>query len=191
MDSRSEDIEQASKEVPVGEWVRPFANYDNIKPFIGKNGISNHFSKTSEFHSPGIGRWAISMVWDKTEPEDTQRIPEIAQQQVLVIMPNGKARVVREYEISNLQEQFETRLMDTFVTIDNGDDLDRIDEPSGYLTVLKLSSGEELISDEIILTSGDWQFNNQIFTKLYIPDSQNIAESIELKLEKIGEKTHV
>lgn len=185
MDSTVEHSEKPPQEVPVGEWVRPFANYEDIQPFTGKNGIDQYYTKTSTFKSPALGDWTVTLEWDRLNLEDLHQTPRGGQEEVLVILPNG-AKVVREYELTDLQKQLETNLLDAFVSIDKyGDDPGQLDQPTEHRAVIRLATGEELKSDDIWTGDIGWNFNGVNFYKVYIPDSSNIAESIELKLEKI------
>lgn len=189
MDSTIESTEPQPRDVQVGQWVKPFEGYDDIPPFIGKD-INRYVSKGVVFNSPEIGPWHITMAWDQEEMESIHQNPR-AQEQVLVIMPNG-ARVCRHYEILNVQKELETRLMRIFATADKyGDDPGELDQPTNHRAVIKLASGEELKTGDLWLTDDPennfqgFKFNGVIFEQVYIPDTANVAETIEAKLEKI------
>lgn len=174
--------EQAEKEpqikaVEVGEWFRPFENYDEIPYFDRK---PQPMGKRVQFRAEGVN-WGITLSWEQAEYES--RGFGVEGSQVLIVLP-AKEIVVKPEEIVNWQKQLEEKLMVLIIGID---DEDLVEDPEKYQTVVRLPSGREIksqIIEDCVTT--EWKTSGKTYTDVFLPDVANIMEKVAVKIEKFG-----
>lgn len=187
MDSNSEtsEVRPAPTEVPVGQWIRPFVNYDQIPPRVSiqeyGGDVNQHFSKFAYFQTPGVGSWHVGLIWDSSKMENLEKNPKAGKDLVAVVIP-PEVKVVKENEAPGIQKLIEARLLDLFVASSETPETD-------YEAYLRLPTGQTLRLEDIGSESIDrWSFDDEMLYQVLVPDAGNILEQLEVKIEKRNKK---
>ena len=176
MDPTPEQQPQAPiREVKIGEWFRPFENYDQIPYFIN---YPTQRGKSLRFKTEKT-KWGITLYNYEDEFADKDFGLEGA---IAIIASNADEKISSYQDIIDYQNRMETKLM----LFASGLAIESEAALQTHRLEIRLPSGTILTAElNEDYTFQPWKGNKGEYDDLFIPDIANMMERVELKIDKI------
>jgi len=175
----------AQTEVPPGQWVKPFPNWDDLpygndpRTTAGRDRYKS-LLKVALFSSPGIGEWEVELTWDADNSYDESHF---GSSPCLVLLPGGVERTTVA-RLSAFEKRIETRLMSLWVSSNYSYKMLSQNAPP-YQATIKTGLGEEFSAVFETPMIHEWQSGTGLRGHFSIPDTARLIENLEIKVEKV------